>query len=230
MPEQPVYQLLVGLIGIVLLYLIFSFLKYYRPWLSARISGVRIGIIELYRLQWIRIDPVKFLDTLILVEKAELPVNREQIKQAYLAGADLKKVTYGLLAAKKAGIDLSFTGAVSYDLAGLDLLNLVQQSIRGINIEKGPEEVIFSDGSKWIGHLKVCVKAGPGVLIQPFQEEELLQSILKALESILLFSDDPRAMALDHSKLAKEIRARSIEASPGIALDELFIEIKPLNT
>ena len=58
------------------------------------------------------------VDGLIISHKAGLGIKRDELEAFALAGGNIKNVTFGMIAAQKAGIELTFKKACNADFNG----------------------------------------------------------------------------------------------------------------
>ena len=98
---------------------------YYVPfllWVSAKVSGVSISLIQLFLMRIRKVPPHKIVACMIEAHKAGLnDVKRDGLEAHYLAGGNIERVVHALVSANKANIDLSFHMATAIDLAGRDV-------------------------------------------------------------------------------------------------------------
>jgi len=102
----------------------------YRPiklYVVANICGVELSFSEVI-LMWIRRIRIKeVVDGLIISHKAGLGIKRDELEAFALAGGNIKNVTFGMIAAQKAGIELTFKKACNADFNGIQLLEVIQK-------------------------------------------------------------------------------------------------------
>ncbi len=120
------------ILGVVLVALLCVFF-YYVPfflWISARVSGVRISLLQLVLMRIRKVPASVIVRAMIEAHKAGLTgVTRDDLEAHYLAGGDVEKVVHALVSAAKANIDLGFKMATAIDLAGRDVFQAVQMSV-----------------------------------------------------------------------------------------------------
>lgn len=95
-------------------------------WISASVSGVKVGLFTLVRMRFRRVVPDKVIYPLIKAHKAGLTVTTSQLESHYLAGGNVDRVVNGLIAARRANIALPFERGAAIDLAGNDVLEVVK--------------------------------------------------------------------------------------------------------
>ena len=152
---------------IVILIFFFSFVPVGLA-ISARASGVRVGLFQLVGMRIRKVKPHRIVEPLIKATKAGLKLNIDKMEAHYLAGGNVDRVVNALIASQGAGIDLNFEKACLIDLAGRDVLSAVQMSVSPKVIETPVIAAIAKDGIELRAKAKVTVRVnidlGFGVL------------------------------------------------------------------
>ena len=98
----------VMLLGAAIVLLIIFF--YYVPfllWISAKVSGVNISLIQLFLMRIRKVPPSVITRALIEAYKAGIKsLTRDELEAHYLAGGHVERVVHALVSASKANIDL----------------------------------------------------------------------------------------------------------------------------
>lgn len=77
-------------------------------WLSAKVSGVRISLIQLFLMRIRNVPPSVIVPSLIEAHKAGLSsITRDNLEAHYMTGGHVQRVVHALVSASKANIDLS---------------------------------------------------------------------------------------------------------------------------
>ena len=101
----------------VALFVVLCIFFYYVPfflWISARVSGVHISLMQLFLMRIRKVPASVIVRALIEAHKAGLnDVNRDDLEAHYLAGGNVEKVVHALVSASKANIDLGFKMATA---------------------------------------------------------------------------------------------------------------------
>ena len=96
----------VALGAIVLLSIFFHFVPFFL-WLSAKVSGVKISLIQLFLMRIRNVPPGIIVPSLIEAHKAGLrTVTRDNLEAHYMTGGHVQRVVHALVSASKANIDL----------------------------------------------------------------------------------------------------------------------------
>ena len=114
----------------VLLLAIFFYYVPFLLWISAKVSGVNISLIQLFLMRIRKVPPYIITRAMIEAHKAGIKtLTRDELEAHYLAGGHVEKVVHALVSASKANIDLPFQMATAIDLAGRDVFEAVQMSV-----------------------------------------------------------------------------------------------------
>ena len=101
--------------GIIFLVLFFHYVPFFL-WLSAKVSGVNISLVQLFLMRIRNVPPYIFVPGLIEAHKAGLSnITRDELEAHYLAGGHVEKVVHALVSASKANIELPFQMATAIE-------------------------------------------------------------------------------------------------------------------
>lgn len=147
-------------------------------WLSARLSNVRVGIVELFVMRTFRkIPPHELILPAITAQYAGIPISIAKLQSHYMAGGDVQSVISALIAASKANIELTWTTATSIDLAGRNVLEAVQMSVNPKVIQTPLIEAVSHDGIQVKAVCLVTVRANIDKLVGSAGEETVLARV-----------------------------------------------------
>ena len=149
--ETSLYLPIVMIVGgIIFLILFFHYVPFFL-WLSAKVSGVNISLIQLFLMRIRNVPPYIIVPGMIEAHKAGLKnITRDELEAHYLAGGHVEKVVHALVSASKANIELSFQMATAIDLAGRDVFEAVQMSVNPKVIDTPPVTAVAKDGIQLI--------------------------------------------------------------------------------
>jgi uncharacterized protein YqfA (UPF0365 family) len=114
------------LIVLIVLLIFFSFLRLY---IQAWLAGAHIGIIDLVRMKLLGIKYDMIVQQKIALVQAGVPVKTQEMEAHVLSKGNVPRVATAVIAAHKAGMDLSWRTAAAIDLAGRNILDAVQTSV-----------------------------------------------------------------------------------------------------
>lgn len=114
------------LVGIFFLVVFFSFV---RLWIQCFLTGAKISIWDLVGMKLRNVDYGMIVRQKIALVQAGTKVENRDLEAHYLARGNVPKTATAVIAAHKAGIDLSWRTAAAIDLAGRDILDAVKTSV-----------------------------------------------------------------------------------------------------
>ncbi len=215
------------LLAIVLLCIFF----YYVPfllWMSAKVSGVNISLIQLFLMRIRKVPPQVIVRGLIEAHKAGLKdVYRDGLEAHYLAGGHVEKVVHALVSANKANIDLSFQMATAIDLAGRDVFDAVQMSVNPIVIDTPPVTAVAKDGIQLIAKARVTVRASIKQLVGGAGEDTVLARVGEGIVSSIGSSESHKLVLENPDSISKLVLRKGLDA--GTAFEILSIDIADID-
>jgi uncharacterized protein YqfA (UPF0365 family) len=217
---------LFSLIGIFLaIVLVFVFL-YFIPvnlWITARFSGVKVGLFELMFMRIRKVPPGVIVREMITATKAGLEVTTADLETHYLAGGNVPTVIKALISADKANINLTFKQATAIDLAGRDVFEAVQISVNPKVINTPSVSAVAGDGIQLLAKARVTVRANIGRLVGGAGEETILarvgEGIVTSIGSAAKYTD----VLENPDDISKLVLERGLDA--GTAFEILSIDI-----
>ena len=198
----------------VLLLAIFFYYVPFLLWISAKVSGVNISLIQLFLMRIRKVPPYIITRAMIEAHKAGIKtLTRDELEAHYLAGGHVEKVVHALVSASKANIDLPFQMATAIDLAGRDVFEAVQMSVNPKVIDTPPVTAVAKDGIQLIAKARVTVRANIKQLVGAFLQMDQAQADKNIAQAK---AEERRAMAValeqEMKAKAQEARAKVIEA------------------
>lgn len=214
---------------LILAFLILFF--YYVPfflWVSARVSGVKISLIQLVLMRIRKVPASTIVSALIEAHKAGLQdVTRDDLEAHYLAGGDVEKVVHALVSASKANIDLGFKMATAIDLAGRDVFQAVQMSVNPKVIDTPPVTAVAKDGIQLIAKARVTVRANIRQLVGGAGEDTVLARVGEGIVSSIGSSESHKQVLENPDSISKLVLRKGLDS--GTAFEILSIDIADID-
>ncbi len=207
---------------IVFLSILFSFVPM-GLWISALASGVRVGIGQLVGMRFRRIQPRRIIEPLIKATKAGLDLTLDKLEAHYMAGGNVDRVVNALIASQRAGIDLGFERACAIDLAGRDVLDAVQMSVRPKVIETPVVAAIAKDGIELKAKARVTVRANIGRLVGGAGEETIIARVGEGIVTTVGSSATHKEVLENPDLISRTVLSKGLDA--GTAFEILSIDI-----
>ena len=217
------------LVGAVVLLLALFF--YYVPfllWISARVSGVNISLLQLILMRIRNVPPYIIVRAMIEAHKADIQsITRDQLEAHYLAGGHIERVVHALVSASKANIDLSFKMATAIDLAGRDVFEAVQMSVNPKVLDTPPVTAVAKDGIQLIAKARVTVRANIKQLVGGAGEETILARVGEGIVSSIGSSESHKTVLENPDSISKLVLRKGLDA--GTAFEILSIDIADID-
>ena len=221
--------LLIATIGVAFVLLCIFF--YYVPflmWISAKVSGVNISLIQLFLMRIRKVPPGVITRAMIEAHKAGLKtLTRDELEAHYLAGGHVERVVHALVSASKANIDLSFQMATAIDLAGRDVFQAVQMSVNPKVIDTPPVTAVAKDGIQLISKARVTVRANIKQLVGGAGEETILARVGEGIVSSIGSSESHKSVLEHPDSISKLVLRKGLDA--GTAFEILSIDIADID-
>lgn len=201
-------------------------LFYYVPvglWFTARISGVRVTILDLILMRIRKVPPSVIINASITATKAGLQITTRELETHYLAGGNVPNVIRALISADKANISLSFKQATAIDLAGRDVFEAVQISVNPKVINTPKVAAVAADGIQLIAIARVTVRASIAQLVGGAGEETILARVGEGIVTSIGSAKSHKEVLENPDKISKLVLSRGLDA--GTAFEILSIDI-----
>ena len=220
--------LILLLIALVIILCIFFYYVPFFLWISARVSGVRISLMQLFLMRIRKVPASVIVRALIEAHKAGLnDVTRDDLEAHYLAGGNVEKVVHALVSASKANIDLGFKMATAIDLAGRDVFQAVQMSVNPKVIETPHVTAVAKDGIQLIAIARVTVRANIRQLVGGAGEDTVLARVGEGIVSSIGSSESHKQVLENPDNISKLVLRKGLDS--GTAFEILSIDIADID-
>ena len=216
------------LIGIIAILAVFFYFVPFLLWISARVSGVRISLIQLFLMRIRKVPPQVIVRAMIEAHKAGLKtITRDELEAHYLAGGHVERVVHALVSASKANIDLGFQMATAIDLAGRDVFEAVQMSVNQKVIATPPVTAVAKDGIQLIAKARVTVRANIRQLVGGAGEDTILARVGEGIVSSIGSSESHKQVLENPDSISKLVLKKGLDS--GTAFEILSIDIADID-
>ena len=216
------------LIGIIAILAVFFYFVPFLLWISARVSGVRISLIQLFLMRIRKVPPQVIVRAMIEAHKAGLKtITRDELEAHYLAGGHVERVVHALVSASKANIDLGFQMATAIDLAGRDVFEAVQMSVNPKVIDTPPVTAVAKDGIQLIAKARVTVRANIRQLVCGAGEDTILARVGEGIVSSIGSSESHKQVLENPDSISKLVLKKGLDS--GTAFEILSIDIADID-
>jgi uncharacterized protein YqfA (UPF0365 family) len=210
---------------IVLIVVLVVLFFYYVPfflWLSAKVSGVNMSLIQLFLMRIRKVPPQRIVNALIEGHKAGLKdLKRDELEAHFLAGGHVEKVVHAMVSASKANIDLSFQMATAIDLAGRDVFEAVQMSVNPKIIDTPPVAAMAINGIQLIARARVTVRANIRQLVGGAGEETILARVGEGIVSAIGSAPSHKNVLENPDSISKVVLKKGLDAGTAFEIADI---------
>ena len=196
-------------------------------WISAVAANVKVGVFDLVGMRLRRVAPGKIIFPLIKATKAGLTVKVNQLEAHYLAGGNVDRVVNALIAAQRAGMDLSFEKASAIDLAGRVVFEAVKMSVTPKVVETPLISAVAKDGIELLVKARVTVRTNIERLIGGAGEATVLARIGEGIVTTVGSSQTHDEVLENPDEISKLILEKGLDS--GTAYEIISIDIADID-
>ena len=213
--------------ALIILAIFFHYVPFFL-WLSAKVSGVHVSLIQLFLMRIRNVPPHVIVPAMIEAHKAGLrSITRDELEAHYMAGGHVEKVVHALVSASKANIELSFQMATGIDLAGRDVFEAVQMSVNPKVIDTPPVTAVAKDGLQLIAKARVTVRANIRQMVGGAGEDTVLARVGEGIVSSIGSSENHKSVLENPDSISKLVLRKGLDA--GTAFEILSIDIADID-
>jgi len=221
---------------VMILIAFFVFMRYFRLWIQAKMTGARISIWDLIGMTFRKVNPAVITQTKIMavqagLDEASTGITSKALEAHYLAGGNVSQVIRAMIAARKAKtIMLTFQEATAIDLAGRDVLEAVQTSVYPKVIDCPPKgskrltlDAVAKDGIQLKVKARVTVRANLQRLIGGATEETITARVGEGIVSAIGSAKNHKSVLENPDVISKAVLARRLDAQTAFEIVSIDI-------
>ncbi|MEY3457144.1 MAG: hypothetical protein RL215_301 [Planctomycetota bacterium] len=219
-------QVLLYIIGAFFLLLMLAFLLMFASvaslWFRAYMSGAGIGPVQLVIMNLKKISPQVIVDSRIMAVQAGLGerISTNAMESHMLAGGRVPLVVKAMIAAKGARIALDWNIAAAIDLAGRNVLEAVQTSVRTKVIDcpdparssRPTLDGIARDGIQLKAKARVTVRTNITQLIGGATEETVIARVGEGIVSAIGSCETHKEVLANPMLIAKAVLSKGLDS------------------
>ena len=220
-------------IPLILTILLLLYLVPVGLWLQAifSIGAGRVTILGLVGMRFRRVPPGIIVNGLIAAQKAGLDnISTSDLEVHYMAGGNVDKVVDALIAASKAGIELTYSIATAIDLAGRDVLSAVQTSVYPKVIDApidGKLSAVAKDGIEVRARARVTVRTDIPNLVGGATEDTIIARVGEGIVSAIGSRETYEAVLENPDSISRTVLEKGL--NKGTAFEILSIDIADID-
>jgi uncharacterized protein YqfA (UPF0365 family) len=222
---------------ILLMMLIFFMVagRYARLWIQSVSTGAGVGIFDLLRMTFRKVNPTVILRSKIMAVQAGIDddegVTTKALEAHYMAGGNVPLVIRSMIAARKAKIiDLDFKRATAIDLAGRNILEAVQTSVypRVIDCpsrqsDRPTLDAVAKNGIQLKVKARVTVRANLKQLIGGAGEETIVARVGEGIVSAIGSAETHAHVLENPDTISKAVLAKKLDSQTAFEIVSIDI-------
>lgn len=209
-------------------------LSFFSVWLRAWLAGAYVGIVTLVAMRLRQVPYGLVVDARITAKKAGIDISIDDIEAHFLAGGNVVPTIQALIAAQKAGIELSWNRACAIDLAtkgsGKSVVEAVRTSVDPKvidcpNPESGRTTIdgVAKDGIQVKVKARVTVRTNLDRFVGGAKEDTIIARVGEGIVSTIGSSESYKTVLESPDSISKTVLARGLDV--GSAFEILSIDI-----
>ncbi|HLY76140.1 MAG TPA: flotillin-like protein FloA [Planctomycetota bacterium] len=217
----------IGVIGLIVIIILF---KYGLLYIQATLSGAHVGLLELVGMSLRKVAPMTIVNARVMSVKAGIPVDTNKLEAHYLAKGNVVRVVTSLIASNKAKIVLTFEQAAAIDLAGRDVLDAVQTSVRPKVIDcpdpkKGREtlDAVAKDGIQLKVKARVTVRTNLERLVGGATEETIIARVGEGIVSSIGSAESYKVVLENPDRISKGVLDKGLDSQTAFEIVSIDI-------
>lgn len=211
------------------------FARFARLWVQSVMTGAGVGMFDLMRMWFRKVNPTVITRTKIMAVQAGLDDDEELTTKAleahYMAGGNVPLVIRSMIAARKAKIiELSFRRATAIDLAGRNILEAVQTSVYPRVIDCPPQtgkrmtlDAVAKNGIQLKVKARVTVRANLDQLIGGATEETIVARVGEGIVSAIGSAETHAEVLANPDRISRAVLARKLDSQTAFEIVSIDI-------
>lgn len=219
---QVLFIFVIVILGLLLLLLLAMFASVASLWFRAFMSGAAIGPLQLIKMKLKKINPLAMVESRVMAVQAGLAddITTADLESHYLAGGRVPLVVRAMIAAQRASIPLDWNTAAAIDLAGRNVLEAVQTSVRTKVIDcpdparsaRPTLDGIAKDGIQLKAKARVTVRTNITQLIGGATEETVIARVGEGIVSAIGSCETHKEVLANPMLIARAVLAKGLDS------------------
>jgi len=225
---DPASLILLILALCVLFLVLIGLVSYFIPWrlwIAAKAADVPIRLLSLVGMRLRRVEPNRIVPAMITAYKAGLHISSDMLESHYLAGGRVNDVVKALISADKARIPLDWERATAIDLAGRNVLEAVQMSVKPKVIDCPNPTVgaklvaaVAKDGIQLLARARVTVRANLERLVGGATEETIVARVGEGIVTTIGSAESHKEILENPDTISRIVLNKGLDAGTGFEI------------
>ena len=230
MPPNIVTYVVVAVVVIIAIVAVVIIGQFFNLWFQAFLSGAPVSFIDLVGMKFRKVDPRIIVLNRIQAVKAGLNVSTKELETHYLSGGRVPLVIRALIAADRAKIELGYNTACAIDLAGRDIFDAVQTSVKPKVIDcpdpargRNTIDAVAQDGIQLRVKARITVRANLARLVGGALEETIIARVGEGIVTTIGSANTHKEVLANPDNISKTVLKKGLDS--GTAFEILSIDI-----
>jgi uncharacterized protein YqfA (UPF0365 family) len=190
-------------------------------WFRAFMSGAGVGPVQMVVMKLKKVNPQIIVDSRIMaVQSGITNVSTNAMESHYLAGGNVPVVVRSLVAAHRAKIDLDWNTAAAIDLAGRNVMEAVQTSVKTKVIDcpdvtrhgRATLDGVARDGIQLKARARVTVRTNLSQLIGGATEETIIARVGEGIVSAIGSCETHKEVLANPMLIARAVLNKGLDS------------------
>ena len=219
-----------GVAALVFLIVLFVFFSFVRLWIQSLLTGANISIWSMFGMKLRQVPYSMIVNQKIALVQAGVPINTEDLEAHFLAGGRVLQTVKAVIAAHKAGLDLSWKTAAAIDLAGRDVLDAVRTSVNPKVIDcpdpsKGKQylDAVCRNGIQLLAKARVTVRTKLERLVGGATEETIIARVGEGIVKAIGSAHDHREVLANPGLISQTVLHSGLDAQTAFEIVSIDI-------
>ena len=233
---NPIYWIVGGIVvvffGGIFLVIFFTFIQL---WIQSVLTGANISMFNLVGMKLRKVDYQMIVRQKIALVQAGVRIATEELEAHYLARGNVPKTATAVIAAHKAGMDMSWKTAAAIDLAGRDILDAVKTSVNPKVIDcpdptKGRQflDAVCRSGIQLRAKARVTVRTKLERLVGGATEETIIARVGEGIVKAIGSAHDHKEVLANPNLISQTVLHNSLDSQTSfeiVSIDIADIEV-----
>ncbi len=228
--SSPIGVAAIAAAAILVFVILVIFFKYGLLYIQAALSGARVALLDLVGMSLRKVSSHVIVNARVMAVKAGIPIETNKLEAHYLAKGNVLRVVTALIAANKARIGLTFEQAAAIDLAGRDVLDAVQTSVRPKVIDcpdpkKGRETLdsVARDGIQLRVKARVTVRTNLERLVGGAGEDTIIARVGEGIVSSIGSAESYKNVIENPDRISKGVLDKGLDSQTAFEIVSIDI-------
>jgi uncharacterized protein YqfA (UPF0365 family) len=225
-----IYIILACIAGLFFLIFLFIFFSFIRLWIQSLLTGANISIWNLIGMKLRKVNYEMIVQQKIALVQAGVKVTTEDLESHFLARGNVPRTAAAVIAAHKAGLDLSWKIASAIDLAGRDVLDAVKTSVNPKVIDcpdptKGKQflDAVCKNGIQLLAKARVTVRTKLERLVGGATEDTIVARVGQGIVRAIGSAHDHKEVLANPGLISQEVLNSGLDAQTAFEIVSIDI-------